>query len=118
MAEKRLSFVDNNKELEANVGDVIVVELTENATTGYQWEVSSFTEDTLVFEGRDGIPAPRGAPGAGGSESVFRFRAENPGQASVALKLWRGFEDDDAVFMFRVNLNVGAQPTEPSSPDQ
>jgi inhibitor of cysteine peptidase len=106
MSEFNLSFLDNNKTMQLDVGDGIVVTLPENATTGYQWALSSFTNEILALEGTEGISAAPGPPGAGGSGSVFRFRAKAQGHGNICLKLWRGFESDDAVFKYNVNCNV------------
>jgi inhibitor of cysteine peptidase len=92
----QLSEHDNGRRVSAHVGDEIVVRLPENATTGYQWTVNSYSDDYLSFEGRNGADAPVGPPGAGGSDAAFRFIATSEGEATIELKLWRGFEPDDA----------------------
>ncbi|ARV58076.1 hypothetical protein BZZ01_04995 [Nostocales cyanobacterium HT-58-2] len=106
MAELHLSYVDNHQTVQANVGDTIVIQLPENASTGYQWDVLSFSQDLVTYEYQTNIESPPGNIGAGGSESIFRFRADAPGQSQVFLKLWRGHESDESVFKYSVTLNV------------
>jgi predicted secreted protein len=39
MANLSFDFVDNDKTVTAKVGDIILITLPENATTGFQWNV-------------------------------------------------------------------------------
>lgn len=104
MAELKLGFADKDRIVAAKVGDTIVITLPENATTGFQWNVASLTEDSLALEMTDATSAPSGAPGAGGGEVVVRFRATAAGPGNVILKLSRGTEG--SAFEFRLNLDI------------
>ena len=76
------------------VGDVLVIELESNETTGYQW---SFVEaDPAVLTAPDGqeyTPPSEAMPGAPGT-SVWRFTAKAAGQTTVKLAYARPFEPD------------------------
>ncbi len=104
MAELKLGVADKDRTVAAKVGDTIVIMLPENATTGFQWNVASLTENNLALEMTDATSAPSGALGAGGGEAVVRLRATAPGSGHVILKLSRGTED--SAFEFRLNLNI------------
>jgi inhibitor of cysteine peptidase len=106
MTELNLTTVDNNKSVPARVGDIIIIRLPENATTGYRWDVLSFTQGQVELESRAGTSTLPGAMGAGASESVFRFRVNALGQANITLKLWRGYESDASVFKFQVQVTI------------
>lgn len=107
MSELRLGYSDNDGTFEATVGDDLIVALPENATTGYQWDFSSLTSDTLEHGDTERVgPSSTGAFGSGGSEVVFRFKVTAPGRGQVALTLQRGFESEDSEFLFRISLNI------------
>jgi inhibitor of cysteine peptidase len=107
MAELNLGFVHNNKTVSARVGDTIVITLPENATTGFQWNVASITEETLALEDGSAISGSAGgAIGAGGGGVTFRFRATSAGNGKVTVKLSRGGESDNSAFQFTLNLDI------------
>ncbi len=110
MAELRLGFADKDRTVVAKVGDCILIVLPENATTGFQWRVASFTEGTLALESTERTAAHEGPPGAGGGEVIARFRAMAIGPGNVVLKLSRGIEEDASVFKFDLNLKIGGTP--------
>lgn len=113
MAELHLNQTDNNKTVPAHVGDAVVIRLYETAT-GYKWELASFTEETLTFEGvtsrqdEIGTPIPEqpGAAGAGGLAFNWKFAVKAPGPGSLSLKYWRGYENEDSVFRYTVNFKI------------
>jgi predicted secreted protein len=101
---------DNGRRVSARVGDEILLELPDSsASTGFQWELTSYSEDHLSFEGLDGSDASFGPPGAGESDAVFRFKATSEGEATITLKLWRGFEPDEAD-LFRYTATIIIAP--------
>jgi inhibitor of cysteine peptidase len=107
MAELNLGFADNNKTVAAKVGDSIIVTVPENATTGFQWDLASITEETVALEDGSAISAPIGrAMGAGGGGVTFRFRATAAGNGKVTLKLSRGGPSDNSAVKFSLNLDI------------
>jgi predicted secreted protein len=117
MAELHLNQTHNNKTVAANVGDTIIITLYETPT-GYTWELSSFTQETLTFEQVTPTPVlqagegvrrtsePPGAAGGGGQGFDWRFKAKAPGQGHVSIKYWRGYESEDSVFKYKVNFDI------------
>jgi inhibitor of cysteine peptidase len=81
---------ESGTRIEADVGDRIVVELPENASTGYQWAVVELPEHLELQ--RDRLDTPRSrAPGAA-TTHVFLLRALAPGSGLVVLELARAWE--------------------------
>ncbi|MET8975729.1 protease inhibitor I42 family protein [Streptomyces sp. NPDC004539] len=87
MGEVRVSSQDTRVSVRA--GDDLVVELPENATTGFRWEVTSL--DGLELTGDDHTPAPTVTVGAGGTR-VLRLRAEKAGEGRLELVYRRPWE--------------------------
>src|SRR5947199_574956 len=104
MAELKLGVADKGRTVAAPVGDTIVITLPENATTGYQWNVDSYSEDTLALEETDATSASGGAVGAGGGEVTVRLKATARGSGNVIMKLSRGTEN--SAFEFRVDFDI------------
>ncbi len=107
MPETTLTAADNGRDIDLAVGDDVVVELRENATTGYRWAIDEPLPSGLSLLGSDYEPGGT-APGAGGTRR-FRLRASGPGSGALSLKLWREWQGDGSVTeRFRVNLTVRA----------
>lgn len=71
-------------------GDVVVVRLPENPTTGYRWQVDTGDGVSLV----DDVGEPGGnAPGSAG-ERILRLQADRPGTWPVVLRLSRPWEQE------------------------
>lgn len=72
-------------------GDLLVVRLPANPSTGYSWAVRSAGCPVLARAGRSYLPprsARLGAPGT----AVLRFRATAPGSAALRLAYARAWE--------------------------
>lgn len=74
---------DNGSQIELEQGQILVITLESNPSTGYRWEVVEFEEPVLqqmreaVLESSDPkVPPP---PGTGGTET-FRFEAISAGK--------------------------------------
>jgi inhibitor of cysteine peptidase len=78
--------------VEVDVGDEIVIQLPENATTGYLWSVREMGDGLDLVEDTT-IPATaRQGVGAGGVR-VIRVRAVAPTRGDLVLQLRRAWED-------------------------
>jgi inhibitor of cysteine peptidase len=91
-----LTAEDNGSQVVLEQGQVLVVSLASNPTTGYRWEVVEVDEAILRQEGevefvvsdaRD--PPP---PGTGGTET-FRFVAEGSGETTLTMVYRRPWEE-------------------------
>ena len=101
---------DNDGQIELEQGQVLVVTLQSNPTTGYSWEVSENQEKILQqmgdseFISQDTGDAP--IVGAGGWE-IFRFKAVSAGQVTLKLIYRRPWEEDvEPVTKFSLNVVV------------
>ncbi|MBO4207503.1 protease inhibitor I42 family protein [Micromonospora echinofusca] len=74
-------------------GDVVVVRLPENPTTGFVWSVSVSDPEVLTVEAEQLTGRDRSTAGGGGErEFRLRSRAGSPGTARVTLALSRPWE--------------------------
>ena len=83
-----LTAEDNGGQVTLDQGQVLVVSLASNPTTGYRWEVVKVDESILRQEGEPEFVAPEAGAtpmvGAGGTEN-FRFVVTGSGETSLAL---------------------------------
>ena len=97
-AAKTLTPLDNGHEVAVAVGQVLIVKLPSNPTTGYSWSLPSGAEPAILKKA--GEPAftresPFGIIGAGGTE-IWRFRATKAGRQTLRLDYARPWEKDVA----------------------
>jgi inhibitor of cysteine peptidase len=85
-----VEIVAGTGEVSMAVGDTLTLRLPENATTGYVWSLAE-RPPGLVLEDDRSVPGVDTAIGSGG-EHLFRWRAEQPGDWRVALRLAREWE--------------------------
>ncbi len=75
------------------VGDVLVVELPENATTGYVWTAEEVPDELVPLP--DGTPDPAAPLRAGAARGrLLRFGAGRPGTGELLLRHARAWEAD------------------------
>ena len=91
-----LSAKDGGSQVQVDVGQVLVLTLESNPTTGYSWEVVE-AEDSVLrqsgepeFEAASELDPP--LVGAGGVE-VFRFEAVGTGETQLELVYHRPWEE-------------------------
>jgi len=77
----------SGKQVEIAAGGTLTVTLESNQTTGFQWELKS-VGDTSVLQSQGGTynaPGDTGTVGAGGEE-VWTFAALKPGTSSLSME--------------------------------
>jgi inhibitor of cysteine peptidase len=90
-----------------NVGDTVVVQLAENAASGYRWAWEECPDETLEIVSANYIPTGKGVGGGGYARWTLRTRL--PGKVYLRLKQWRLWEGDASVLKrFQVLLTVAA----------
>ena len=105
MSETKVTAADNGREIEIAPGEEVVVELAENATTGYRWAVDGPLPAGLSLSASDYEPGGS-APGAGGTRRL-RLHAAGSGSGALSLKLWREWQGDGSVTQrFSVTVTV------------
>ena len=88
MADIPLTAAQNGGHVRASVGDVLVIRLTENPTTGFRWQIDDV--GGLVVQADD-YAAYSSAIGAAGERTV-RLAVVRAGVTEIRLSLRRGWE--------------------------
>ena len=100
---------DNGSVQQLKVGDLFVVQLEGNASTGYEWvrvEPASLEGSPVdIVKESDyedlGTPMP-GSPG----EFLFRYRAMRPGTVTLGFEYRRPWDTDDPIDSYSVTVWV------------
>jgi inhibitor of cysteine peptidase len=100
-----------SREIEVDAGELLMVTLCSNPTTGFQWSETANISDTSVLEqvSHKFIPPQSGQssqPGASGKE-IWVFRALEEGTSTVYMEYsrpWQGGEQ--AVWTFELTVTV------------
>jgi inhibitor of cysteine peptidase len=96
VGEVVLTGADNGRAVALEQGQVLLISLASNPTTGHTWEVVAVDEAILRQEAEAEYVASDTAQtpvaGAGGTET-FRFRAEGSGETELRLVYRRPWEE-------------------------
>jgi inhibitor of cysteine peptidase len=96
----------NNASVEIAVGDSLRVQLSENPTTGYRWQLLTNISPTLRLI-RDEFEASASGPGGGGVR-YWIVQAEQFGTAALSMELRRSWQPQP-VNSFAVSISVKAR---------
>ncbi|QTA84250.1 protease inhibitor I42 family protein [Desulfonema magnum] len=77
---------DHGKIFKANQGNLILIRVPENPSTGYCWEINTSDDQIIKFADSDFFMNLSTAIGGGGIRT-FTFKAQSPGTAKLELKL-------------------------------
>jgi inhibitor of cysteine peptidase len=95
LADLTLTSAENGQVVPVTIGDTIAVELAENPTTGYQWQIERTGSGVaMVSETFDLQKPPR--IGSGGTKR-FVFRAAEVGLARIRLRYWQAFSGEASI---------------------
>jgi inhibitor of cysteine peptidase len=89
----KLTDADAGKTIELQNGNLLVVTLDGNITTGFNWEMVPQTSAVLKQLGEPVVTPDSSALGSGGKISL-KFQAVKAGQANLTLIYHRSFEKD------------------------
>ena len=85
---------DMTNTIKATVGEELVITLDANATTGYEWQLASMVDDSLIKPvSSEYVPDNTGLVGSGG-KSVWTFKAVRAGKTQLSFKYIRSWEKD------------------------
>ncbi|MCU5270693.1 protease inhibitor I42 family protein [Bacillus cereus] len=93
-----LNEEDSNSMINMKLGDIFNVNLRENPTTGYRWDIECFQGFKLIedyFESGKAI----GAIGL----RMLKFQTISIGSHKIHIKYWRNWEGDSSIID---NFNV------------
>lgn len=106
MSEIVILDSDRGKTVEAHVGDLITVQLAENPTTGYRWQLISVDSHLVDFQSSDYAPSSEIGTGSGGLRR-FHFQAKLIGMNTIQLERQRLWEAQPSTTeQFTVTLQI------------
>jgi inhibitor of cysteine peptidase len=88
------TYTITNTKISAKVGDQFTIQLTSNATTGYQWGISGSLNSAVVKKVSStyvASPNPKGMTGVGGVEK-WKFQAVGKGTGTIVLVYRQPFD--------------------------
>jgi len=92
--EVHLTAADNGSEIELEKGDVLVITLEANPTTGYTWDVVKPLDEQVMRQvGKIEFKPESDLIGAGGVQ-VIQFKIVNAGRVALKLVYHRPWETD------------------------
>jgi len=101
-----LTDADNGKQVAVKSGDVIVVALESNPTTGFSWQLTEMDNTVLKQVGEVKYESGgKNIPGAGGTET-FRFEALSTGEVTLTLWYMRPWESVQPLEIFTIQVVV------------
>ncbi len=106
----------NGKDIDAYVGQNLVLALPSNPTTGFDWHVIDYAPS--ILEQTDVSFKPAGTQGltleGSGGTKVYTFRATEPGESVLALVYKRTWEAGTPAQTFSVKVLVSMPPQPPT----
>ncbi len=93
-------------EIQLAVGDIIIVELCSNPTTGFQWEYGTIGEIVLQETDHKFVPPGSDVPGASGKD-VWMFEAVEKGETELRMEYsqpWEGGEKEEWTYILTVTV--------------
>jgi inhibitor of cysteine peptidase len=94
MARHHFTLNEPKGAWDVDVGDEIVIEIPENATTGFRWDIRAEPKECIQVEHSDFLPPEGDAGGAAGTRQV-RLRPVSSGTASLTFQLVSPFRKND-----------------------
>jgi inhibitor of cysteine peptidase len=97
---------DDGKSVVIGVGDLLRVELEENPTTGFRWEIDQLPP-LIQLQQCSYLRNPETSIG-GSTRRVFEFRSVATGTSELKLKRWRAWEGEQSVeqrFIVSISVN-------------
>ncbi len=96
---------NDHGEIQAHAGDILDVNLSENATTGYRWELDNLDPHLFEPAGSD-ASYPGRSVGSGGT-AHFIVKLPTAGKGTFRAKYWRSWEGEGGIIQrFSVEINV------------
>ena len=88
-------YKSNKKIIKAKIGKLFIIELSSNATTGFEWHVNGILDNyKLELTNHFYAPPQKSIPGRGGKE-IFEFIPVSKGKTNVRFKYFRPWEKNN-----------------------
>lgn len=96
--QRTLTEKDDEKLVNLNVGDKLVIKLPGNYTTGYQWIVKgNYDDDVIKEEGKGEYRTEKTDRVGAGGVATFTFKALGAGRTDLYLEYKRSWEKNGEV---------------------
>lgn len=106
MSEIQITKIQSGSIVDASIGDLIIIRLDENLTTGYAWELEKNVSPVLDLIDTTYSEEPGELVGRGGTRT-FRFRTNLSGSERVQLKLRRSWEPKEkSIDDFEITIKI------------
>ena len=106
VSQLTITEIDQGKTFRVRSGDVIVINLAENPTTGYRWEINTIDSNIIELQNSEFSPPKNTILGSGG-ERIYTFKTKATGIARLQFKEWRPWEGDRSIVkQFSVTLQI------------
>jgi inhibitor of cysteine peptidase len=107
MKEVHIGINENESLVQLEEGQILVITLESNPTTGFIWEVEEINEKILQQVGEpEYVPeSEEPLPGQGGAE-VFRFEAGASGATQLKLVYHQPWEGGEQAEVFIIDVSV------------
>ncbi len=96
VSQLTITQTDQGKIFTVRSGDIIIINLAENPTTGYEWAIDKIDSNAIELQSSEFF-LPENAGIGGGGERIFTFRTKAKGIARLQLKEWRPWESDRSI---------------------
>ncbi|MCR4880925.1 MAG: protease inhibitor I42 family protein [bacterium] len=107
---KTYNVKSNNDSIKLNKSDILVIELQENASTGFSWEMKSTDENIVkIIDKKTVYPKPKiGQPPLCGQSgtAIYKIKALNVGSAKIQGAYRRPWEDRPPINDYNLNITV------------
>ena len=96
----------NGRQIEVVYNSRVILQLPENPSTGYRWELKPLNDETLKLQG-DTYQAPNTITMGAGGTRVFEFIAQSPGTVYLNLHLKKPWDSvSEATEVFEITVQV------------
>jgi predicted secreted protein len=97
---------DNDSQVELDQGQVLVITLESNPTTGYRWEQVETQDSILQPKGEIEYTASESGVVGAGSSQIFRFEATSSGQMTLQMIYHKPWENVEPLKTFSIQVVV------------
>ena len=101
--EVSVTEADNGKTIELSQGQVLLLTLDSNITTGYEWDIENNNDQILSLESKEYVAPDTELVGAGGQE-VYRFECVGTGQGTLTLIYHQPFDTAEPAETFTLQI--------------
>jgi inhibitor of cysteine peptidase len=104
--EVTVGEAENGSRVTLEVGQILVLILASNPTTGYQWEITEL-DQAIVEETDHEYQADQPTLAGSGGKEIWRFQAQASGTTTLSLEYRRPWEENvEPIETFGIEVEV------------